>query len=364
MRRTFASLALLAIVATSAQAQRAWQTEIGLQGGFTREVAAGSGADPTDAISLPGFNLGPALPFASGVYAIIPWKNKIAVDFDLGVSQLTGGLTATLFQLGARGDYAVTDHVYGAAGGALGYISNSGISETQLGLQGALGYRLGLSNSLKGRVEFRATFWGNTENVGPIDTYSLLFGVATSTHRSAAASRRPRVPGAWVPTLGFSAGYSNIHAVGAGADLTVLAFPSFGGGLANVFGPVLVQPPTVFAILPIGNKIAIEPGVDINRSQAGGTTTFLGNFSARLDYAVAGRWYAAAGGNLNYIKTTGTDAATRTGANIAWGYRFPFPGALTGRVELNYTLFAKNTDVGLPPVNVLGLMLGLGMPLR
>jgi hypothetical protein len=364
VQRTFALVALLVAVTTSAQAQKAWQTEIGIQGGYTRAVAAGSGADPTDILSLPGFNLGPILPFASGIYAVFPWKNKIAIDGDVGVSQLTGVAAATLFQLGLRGDYALTPKIYGAAGGALGYVNSGGTTETQLGVQAALGYRLGLSNTLKGRVEFRATFWGNSDNVGPIDTYSLLFGVGTSTHRTAApAARRSRTSRLWSPTIGFSSGYANIHAVG-GSDITVLAFPGFGAGLGALLGPETLVPPTMFAILPIGNKMAIEPGVDVHRVQSGGTTSFLGNFSARLDYALHGGWYAAAGGNLNYVKSTGSTAATRTGGNVALGYRFPFWGALGGRVELNYTMFGKNTDLGAAPTNVVGLMFGALVPLR
>lgn len=52
MRRTFAVLLLLAAVASTAVAQRVWQTEIGIQGGFTRIVVPGQGA--TDGFSLPG----------------------------------------------------------------------------------------------------------------------------------------------------------------------------------------------------------------------------------------------------------------------------------------------------------------------
>ncbi|HXO86262.1 MAG TPA: hypothetical protein VN803_12140, partial [Gemmatimonadales bacterium] len=62
MRRSLVVIALLALCATSAQAQKAWQTEFGIQGGFTRLVQAGAGADPTDAISIPGFNLGSLIP--------------------------------------------------------------------------------------------------------------------------------------------------------------------------------------------------------------------------------------------------------------------------------------------------------------
>jgi hypothetical protein len=358
-------VALLVSLATSAQAQKSWQTEIGLQGGFTRAVQAGSGGGRTDVISFPGFNLGPALPLASGVYAIIPWKDKIAVDVDLGVSQLTGSLTATLAQLGLRADYAVTPRIYAAAGGAVGYIDNSGVVETQLGLQGALGYRHRLSGPLNARVEFRATFWGKAEHVGAIDTYSLLLGVSTATRRGAAApARRAATNRAWTPQLGFSAGYANIHAPGtATGDITVLAFPGFGGGLGAIGGAALSTPPTIWAILPIGRKIALEPGVDLHRTQLGGTTTFLGNFSARLDYAVHGGWYGALGGNLHYIKSTGT-SGTRTGLNLGWGYRFGLIGPLGGRVEANYTLFGKSTKLAAPPVNVFGLMIGVSMPLH
>lgn len=368
MQRTFALVAALSIVATGAQAQRAWQTEVGVQGGYTRVVAAGLGADPTDLIGLPGFNLGPLIPSSPGVYAIIPWKDKIAVDLDFGVSQLnTGGTSLTLFQLDARGDYAVTKKVYAGAGGGIGYVETGGTSETQLGLQAAVGYRLGLSNSLKGNVEFRATFWGNTQNVGAIDTYALLFRVGAAPHRSAAPARRASASnartGAWTPLLGVSAGYASIHAVGGG-DVSAIAFPGYGAGLGNIVGTEITLPPTLFAILPIGKKIAIEPGVDLHRTQESGTTSFLGNLSGRLNYAVHGGWYGAAGVNLNYAKQSGASAATRTGANVAWGYRFPFWGTLGGRVELNYTMYKPNTDLATPATNIVGLMFGTTMSLK
>jgi len=365
VQRTFALLAVLATVATSAHAQSAWQTEIGIQGGYTRVVAAGTGAGPTDVIGLPGFNLGPLLPVTPGVYAVIPWKNKIAVDLDFGVSQLNpGGVGLTLFQLGARGDYALTNKLYGSAGGALGYLESGGTSETQLGVQAAVGYRLALSNTLKGKVEFRTMFWHKSQNVGPIDSYSLMFRVGATPHRSASPSRRGAArPGEWTSQLGISSGYASIHAVGGG-DVSAIAFPGYGAGLGNIVGGAVTLPPTLFAILPIGKKIAIEPGVDMHRVQASGITTFLGNFSGRLNYAVHGGWYAAAGANLNYIAATGLKTATRTGANVGWGYRFPFWGALGGRIELNYTMFRPNKDLAIPATNVVGLMFGTSMSLR
>jgi len=368
VQRTFAILALLAGLATSAQAQRSWQPEIGLQGGYTRIVSAGSAGSPTDVFSLPGFNVGPAAPLPPAVYAIIPWKEKIAIEPELAFSQIFLGLgtQATAVHFGLRGDYAVSRDFYAAAGGAMGYIHSSFLKETQLGLQAGLGYRRHLTGPLNFRLEARFAAWHKTKNVSPYDIYSGLIGISTSTRAPAARSGRaaaaPR--GAWSKRLGVSGGYGNIHSVGGGPDVVALALPGYGGGFAGLGASGVNLPPTIFAIIPVGSKIAIEPGVDLHRAQAGGTTNFNGNFAARFDYAVSGGWYAGLGGNLNYIKSTGTTAVTRTGLNLGWGYRFEFLGPLGGRVETNYTLWGKKTSPSFPAQNVFAIMFGVTLPLK
>ena len=369
MRRSLVLIALLSCFATRAQAQKAWQTEFGIQGGFTRLVLAGAGADPTDAISIPGFNLGSLVPAAAGLYVTIPWTQKLAVETDFAASQFSSGLTASFITLGVRADYAVTKHLYGAAGGALAY--NNGIAnETQLGVQAAVGYRYGLSRTLNGRFEARTTFYGAADNAGAVDAYSFLIGVSTVTSRGASGGRAARSSTAaasrraWTPRLGIAGGYASVNVIGFGS-LTALSVPGYGSAL----GPLVLTnevtlPPTVFAILPIGNKIAIEPALDIHRFQESGQTSFSGNLAVRLDYAVHGGWYGALGGNLHYIKETGLDAATRTGVNVGWGYRFPLVAALGGRVEANYTMFGENTNLGLAPTNTFGLMFGVTMALK
>lgn len=370
VQRTLALLVVLGGFVSTAPAQ-SWQTEFGIQGGFTRLVEAGSGLDPADAISLPGFNLGNALPAPAGLYAIIPWSNKFAVETDIAASQFSlGGGTASLFGIGLRGDYALTNNLYLAAGGALAY--NNGLAnETQLGVQGALGYRFRLTGALSARVEGRTTFFGKADNSTPANLYSVLLGVSTATSGGRATrSSSTRPPNrAWRPQIGLAGGYADAHLIGAGS-VTSLSFPGYGGAVGNALGGFLsalravALPPTVFAILPIGDKIAIEPGLDIHRFQSGGQTDFSGNLSVRLDYAVHGGWYGALGGNLHYIKTTGVNAATRTGLNLGWGYRFPLVLGVTGRVEANYTMFSENTDLALPPTNVFGLMFGAAMPIN
>jgi hypothetical protein len=363
-------LALAASVATSAQAQRAWQTEFGIQGGFTRLVQAGSGGSPADVISLPGFNLGPALASPAGLYVIIPWKTKLAVETDAAASQITAGGSATLLALGLRGNYALTDRFYAAAGGALSYSNGLIANETQLGLQLGIGYRRRLAGPLNGRLEVRTVLWGKTENIPPQNAYSVLIGASTATSSGRAArgaAPRARAARAWTTQLGVAGGYANVHQIGAG-DITVLALPSYGGALGSLLGtPEAVLPPTMFVIIPIADKIALEPGLDIHRFQGTtgpGITDFSGNLSARLNYAVHGGWYGALGGNLHYIKSSGTDAVTRTALNLAWGYRFALTGPLGGRMEANYAMFGAKSSAGIAPLNTLGLMFAVLVPVK
>lgn len=367
MPRSLVLVALVSVV-TTAQAQNAWQAEIGIQGGFARVVLAGTGADPTNAIMVPGFSLGNT---AAGVYAIIPWSQKFAVETEIAASQFSlGGGVASVIGAGLRGDYAVTKQVYVAAGGTLAYNNGLG-NETQLGVQGGLGYRFRLSRTLNGRVEGRTTFLGKADNASPTNVYSVLFGVSTATsggQAAASASARPSTR-AWRPQIGIAGGYADAHLIGLGS-VTSLSFPGYGGALGNALGGLVsalravTLPPTMFAIIPLGNKVALEPGLDIQRFEEGGQTDFSGNLSLRFDYAVHGGWYGALGGNLHYIKTSGVSAETRTGVNIGWGYRFPLVAGVSGRVETNYTWFREITDLGLPPTNVFGLMFGAAMPLK
>jgi hypothetical protein len=369
VRSSLVVIALVATLASSAQAQNAWQTEFGFQGGFSRLVLAGASADPTDAISLPGFNLGNLIPAPAGLYILIPAGKKLAIETDFAASQFSVGLTATLLTLGVRADYALTRHLYGAAGGALAY--NNGIAnETQLGVQAALGYRYGLSRTLNGRVEARTTFYGKADNAAPVDAYSLLVGFSTVTSRphGARSSASAGSQRAWTPRLGIAGGYASVTIIGTGT-LTALALPGYGSALGTALGTgpgftEVTLPPTVFAIIPVGRKIAVEPALDIHRFQESGQTSFSANLSARLDYAVHGGWYGALGGNLHYLKSTGVDAATRTGVNVGWGYRFPLVSGVGGRIEANYTMFGENSDLGLAPTNTFGLMFGVTMPLK
>ena len=369
MQRAFVVLALLGgLITTSASAQN-WRTEVGIQGGYTRIKPAGTGvADHVDVFGFPGDLFG-VTPSSASLYAIFPWKSKLAIEPTLSFFQgntvfLLGD--ATFVTLGLRGDYAVTRKFYVAAGGVVHWYESGGTGETQLGLQGAVGYRFPFIAGLRGRIEGNATFFGNSENLSAANAYGLSFGVskqigAAARARAATAQPRRATNRAWEPTFGLQGGYSRAHGVGGG-DLTSLSFPGIGGTFGTL-GSVAASP-TLFAILPIGRKIAIEPGLDFHRIQSQGATIFSGNLSARLAYAVSGGWYGALGGNLHHLKVTGVSAETITGLNLGWGYRFPLLSGLGGRVELNYNLSRKNDNLGLPPINTFSINFGVTTPLR
>lgn len=367
MRRTFALFALVAAVTTSAQAQRAWQPEIGIQAGYTKTKPAGTGVDDAQSfIMLPGVSsIAPLLTYGS-LYAIIPWSGKVAVEPTLGFSQLEAGGGVTAARIGARINYAITPKVYGAAGGILNYIESGGSNGTQLGVQLGLGYRLRLAQGLNGRIEAQWVSTKNSDNVtGPFNAYSVLVGVSTPlSGRAAAPTRAARASSnsVWSRAIGVTGGYTRVHLVG-GTNVVVLSAPGLGGSLAGVASLYAPGPPVLFAIFPIGRKIALEPGLDISSVDQGGGSVMGVAAGLRLNYAVTHGWYAAFGGQLAHINPSTGPSASVFGGTVAWGNRFNLTSNLGGRVELNYLSFPANDDVGAA-ANTFSVLFGLTMPLR
>lgn len=364
MRRTFAMLALAAGVSTSVQAQRAWQPEIGFQAGYSQSKPAGTGVDDKQTFfMLPGVStIVPVLTYGS-IYAIIPWSDKVAVEPTFGFSQFTLIAGATAARVGARINYAITPKLYGAAGGVLNYLS-AGTSSTQLGLQLGLGYRLKFTQSLNGRIEAQWVSTGNTDNIAPFNTYSVLVGVATPLSARGVPpvrSARAASNSVWRRSVGINGGYTHVHLTGGG-DAVFLSAPGIGGSLGglDVYAP---GPATVFAIFPIGRKIALEPGLDIASIDQGTGSAMGVAFSGRLNYAFSHGWYGALGGQLAHVNPSTGNSASVFGAVLAWGNRFNLTSNLGGRVELNYLAFPNNSDVGTA-ANTFSVLFGLTMPLK
>ena len=366
MQRTFAMLALLASLATSAQAQRSWQTEIGIQGGVLKAKPAGTGTDDASTyLQLPGGTLFNGLVGTPPLFAIIPWKNKIAIEPQLGLLNLstTDVGDATILATVLRLDYAVTPKLYVALGGSHRWLSANGTHDGQLGLVTAAGYRLPVTSRLHGRVEANVTFRKKDDSSGPLNTYSILAGLSANLKggRTAQQPRRSPSRSTWQSAIGIQGGYLNQHTVGGASDASGLFIPGHGNDLRQS-GSSIGGPPVIFAILPVGRKIALEPGLDIHAVKQTGGDGFAATVSGRLNYAVSGGWYAAAGASVTNINAGAS--GTVVGGQAAWGYRFPLTGDLGGRVEFVFDLQGKNADVGIPPVNSFGVMFGVTMPLR
>ncbi len=195
-------------------------------------------------------------------------------------------------------------------------------------------------------------------------TYRLLLGLMLlAVAVPAAAQRRTAPRSAWDPAIGVAGGYYIVYVPGQisldGFAAPAAGFASLGAGVL----PVFPTPAGLFAIFPIGNKLALEPSFDAHRTQSSGTTTFTGQVLGRLDYAWKGGWYGAAGGNLLYFKTTGASATTVLGVNFGGGYRFHLTRNLGGRFEANYLMYPQNDDLSQAS-NTFGLSFGATMPLK
>jgi hypothetical protein len=359
-------IALLTAVSTTAQAQRSWQPEIGIQGGVLKAKPAGTGADDAATfLQLPGGTLFNGLVGTPPLFAIIPWKNKIAVEPQLGLLNVstTSAGDATILSTVLRLDYAVTPKLYVALGGAHRWLSSNGSHDGQLGLVTAAGYRLSVTNRIHGRVEANVTFRKKDDSSGPLNTYSILAGISANLKgaRGGAQPRRNPPRSTWQSAVGIQGGYLNQHTVGGGSDVSGFFLPGHGNDLRQS-GSSIGGPPVLFAILPVGRKIALEPGLDIHAVKQTGGDGFAATVSGRLNYAVSGGWYAAAGASFTNINA-GT-SGTVVGGQAAWGYRFPLTGDLGGRVEFLFDVQGKNADLGIPPVNSFGVMFGVTMPLK
>ncbi|HWZ27553.1 MAG TPA: hypothetical protein VNX15_03275 [Gemmatimonadales bacterium] len=373
------------LLAAPATAQQSWDTEFGIQGGFSRFKLTGSpfGSSTIDVYSIPSSMIISVYPTTNAAFAIFPVGEKIAIEPGLSFLQQAGvgpGPVANLATLSLRADYAVTRQFYGALGLFGRYASGAGTlpagyPQLQLGLEAAAGYRLHLGPRLNGRVEVQAVTVKKQGVAAPFNVYSVLFGLSTPlSERPAAAGRRGAAPaaphGAWTLELGVSAGYTSVHLVG-GPDVTMFSFP--GAGSSSYAGLVTApSAPSLFAIFPLNERLAAEVGVDAQNLRASTSTVASFQLAPRVDLAFGNRWYGALGPQFHFVKNTsnGTAITGVTGIAAAWGYRFHLSGALSGRVEASYGINAKRrhgSPLGggaEPPTSAFGVNLGMMMPLK
>ena len=374
------------LLAAPAAAQKNWDTEFGIQGGFSRFKLTGVPGSNSmiDVYGIPTSQIIGVFPTTNAVFAVFPLSDKLALEPGLSFMQELGfpggGPVPNMATISLRADYAVTRQFYGALGLFSRYVS--GLSGTlpndnphfQFGLEAAAGFRMHLSPRLNGRVEIQAITVKKQDVAPPFNVYSLLFGLSTPlTEQPAAGNRRGTAPaqhGAWTPQLGVAAGYSSVHVVG-GPDLAVFSFPSAG---ASSYEGLVIAPsaPTIFGIFPLNDRLAAEVGLDAQNLRTGNGTIASFQLAPRADLAFGNRWYGALGPQFHFLKNTSNGKAIVgvSGVSVAWGYRFHLSGALNGRIEANYGMNAKRrTGFALgggpiPPTTAFGVNLGMMMPLK
>ena len=359
MRQLLVLLAFMALARREAATQARWTPEIGVRGGFVRSKPAGTSApDQTDAIDLPGVGY-------SSIFAVIPFWHRFALEPSVEFAQLGVGVPGLLFlsatnaNVGLRADYAITAHLFAALGGQLLYSESGGQHDTQFGVQAAAGYRTPLSRRLVARVEaqFTSADWGYRGNLPPTNTWGVLLGLSA---RAAGVAADPVNKARWTPEFGVAAGYTRAHLSGSGltADITLFAAPGSAAAAAGI-----PAPPTLFVVIPLWRRLALEPGFDVHRAHSNGTTTFTSTFSTRLNFAVARHWYAGLGPVVQVIKDSTNATLGVSGLGAAWGGRFRLGGDLGGRVELAYATFKERS--GSPfTANTVAITFAATMPLK
>ena len=335
-----------------------WKTTIGFEGGFARVRAAGLGPSVyRDQIDLPGS--GSAFP---AVFAIIPVGNRVALEPSLSASHgrinessgLVATGTAAEMRLSLRADVAIGPGLYVAGGGGIRYLARDNVHSLQPGILTAVGYRRAYGSSLGARVEVRWLSLGKADSVAPSNQYALLVGVWRSV-----GGTEDRNTGPWRLQIGIAGGYIRTHIYGSFGGLflnlheTSLEFPGSGA----------TTPTKLFVIVPLRGRFALETGFGVQRTQEQGVTLSDGHLAPRLDVAITGGFYAAAGGNIRYLQQTGTAGFALAGANGAVGYRFPLVQELEGRAELGYTVFKQRRNFPFAE-NDLALLFGVSMPLK
>ena len=181
-----------------------------------------------------------------------------------------------------------------------------------------------------------------------------------------AAQRRPAQPaprptGYWQESIGLSAGFTDTYQPSSQQSIMTFAGPLTGSDpalAAGGFGSI----PTLFAIFPIGGRLAVEPGFDLRNYSTTGNGVTAVTLAGRLDYAFSHFWYGAVGGAVSHVSATGSSGQTRAGGSLAVGARFHLTGPLGGRFEIGYS-FLGQSDL-IAATQTMSYLFAMTVPLR
>ncbi|MGB7213230.1 MAG: hypothetical protein WBC97_11475 [Gemmatimonadales bacterium] len=370
LRSLAVAMAFLAMPATLL-AQQSWQPEVGLRAGFMH--MSPSGATGASFWDLPGGGFASlGIPTPASLYGVVPMHGRWAIEIGLGAAQITSGFgDLSTFVVAPRLDYALTSHAYVAAGPTMGTIRLGGQGYTQWGAAGAVGYRFALSPRLTGRIEgyYEHRFEVSPSTVPTTEVYGVTIGAAAAFGRSAAAPTRgvrserlAPAPGLWTPSVVLSGGFVTVFAPGK-ANVSFFSLPGLGISATNAVGVLIPGPPALTAIIPIGGRFAIEPGLDVHSvSPSGGSAFTVYQVTARANYAIDRHVYAAIGGAYGAASGSGS-SYNEFAVTAAAGVRFPLAAGIGGRLEYDYATW-NGDGTNAPAIQTNSLLFGLVVPLR
>jgi hypothetical protein len=354
-------------VATPLHAQQ-WEPQVGIAAGFMHQTVNGQDLSAWD---LPGTGLaGLGFPLPSSVYGIIPVRGRWAVEIGAGVNDLSpgGGQFSTL-TLAPRLDAALTPRLYAALGPTMTAVRLGGLSLTQWGAAGAVGYRARLTRHLTARVEayYEHRFSADSNNAPKADLYGVQLGFAAVLGQAAPPPRSvrgaaPANAGFWAPAIVFGAGYVNAFVPGQGS-VSFFSVPGSGSAPSTGFSTLIPGPAGVSAVIPVSRRIAIEPAADVHSfAPSGGSTFTVYEVTARADYAFNRHLYAAIG--VGASGTSSSAPSTSEWAGLAAvGVRFPLVAGIGARLEYDYATWNGDGN-NAPALQTNALMFGMIAPIR
>lgn len=363
-----------AVAAVPAEAQRAWEPELGIHAGFMHaSPSSGNGVSFWDLPSYGPAGLG-SVPLPGALFGVIPLQGRWAVEIGLSLTDLAGGGgNISTLALAPRLDGSITPHLYAAVGPTMSAIRFGGASGTQWGAAGAVGYRIHLTRGLTGRVEgyFEHRFANDAVGFSDLDLYGVQLGVAAVLGRagqaSSAGGRAARVvapsrAARWEEALVVSGGYVNVFAPGNGSA-SFFAAPGLGSGGVFGFGTMIPAPTVLSAIIPVSDRFAIEPGADIHSiAPSGGSSATAYEVTARVNYAFDRHLYAAVGAAFSGLSSSGSSPSEWAGT-AAVGVRFPLAMGIGGRLEYTYATW-NGDGSSAPALQTNALLLGMMAPLK
>ena len=362
MRKLAFFFALIAGAATPAVAQT-WRPEIGLRASFARFDDPNSDAY-VDMIDLPGVGGYGAVGLnPSALYGVVPLGGRLAIQPSFGFSNISlGGTVLTAVSAGARLNMALTDDFYAGAGFNAYLTKQGGFEDTQGAIELAVGYHRTTGGHFRTTAELFFEKREQSEFLPELNAFGLRLGAGyVFTGGTSRARRGGAEDRMWSPAIAIQGGWT-LTSFPDVVDFTSFSLPFV--SQSAVAGEIITPGPAALTvILPFGERMAVEPSFNYHRykTDTGDPISSYG-FGARVDYALNGSAYAAAGLEYTGISATGLDDGSHFGPVLAAGFRFPMVGALQGRTELSYRWFS-GSDV-FPSGQATSFGFGILVPVR